>query len=127
MPTRVMLIGLGAIGSGVARQVLSRKGLKLVAAVDIDSEKVGRDVGDVAGLGRNLGIKVTEDPAATLRKTKPEVAVLCTDSALRSVAYLIETLVKKRVPVVSTTEELAYPWHSNGVNISRPNPVWARE
>jgi len=113
MPTRVMLIGLGAIGSGVARQVLSRKGLKLVAAVDIDSEKVGRDVGDVAGLGRKLGIKVTEDPAATLRKTKPEVAVLCTDSALRSVAYLIETLVKKRVPVVSTTEELAYPWHSN--------------
>jgi 4-hydroxy-tetrahydrodipicolinate reductase len=108
-----MLIGLGAIGSGVARQMVSRKGLKIVAAVDIDSEKVGRDVGDVAGLGRKLGIRVTEDPAATLRKAKPEVAVLCTDSSLRSVAHLIETLVKKRVPVVSTTEELAYPWHSN--------------
>jgi len=108
-----MLMGLGPIGSGVARLVAARKGLKIVAAVDIDPAKIGRDAGEVIGLGRKLGVKVTEDPAATLRKTKPEVAVLCTSSSLRSVAPQIETLVKKRVPVVSTTEELAYPWYSN--------------
>ena len=113
MATRVMLMGLGPIGSGVARLVAARKGLKIVAAVDIDPAKIGRDAGEVIGLGRKLGVKVTEDPAATLRKTKPEVAVLCTSSSLRSVAPQIETLVKKRVPVVSTTEELAYPWYSN--------------
>jgi 4-hydroxy-tetrahydrodipicolinate reductase len=106
-------MGLGPIGSGVARLVAARKGLKIVAAVDIDPAKIGRDAGEVIGLGRKLGVKVTEDPAATLRKTKPEVAVLCTSSSLRSVAPQIETLVKKRVPVVSTTEELAYPWYSN--------------
>ena len=113
MATRVMLMGLGPIGSGVARLVAARKGLRIVAAVDIDPAKIGRDAGEVIGLGRKLGVKVTEDPAATLRKTKPEVAVLCTSSSLRSVAPQIETLVKKRVPVVSTTEELAYPWYSN--------------
>jgi len=108
-----MLIGLGPIGSGVARQVAARKGLKIVAAVDIDAEKVGHDAGEVIGLGRRLGVKVTEDAAATLRQARPDVAVLCTSSSLRTVASQIETLVKKRVPVVSTTEELAYPWYSN--------------
>lgn len=64
-------------------------------------------------MGRRLGVKVTEDAAATLRKARPDVAVLCTSSSLRAVTSQIEMLVKKRVPVVSTTEELAYPWYSN--------------
>ena len=39
--------------------------------------------------------------------------MLCTRSSLRAVMPQIETVLKLRVPIVSTTEELAYPYHTN--------------
>ena len=85
MMIRVMHVGLGPIGAAVARQVAGRRGFKLVAAVDIDPDKVGRDVGDVVGLDRRLRVKVTPDLAKTLRASKPDVAVVCTGSSLSDV------------------------------------------
>lgn len=113
MPIRVMHFGLGPIGVGVLRQVATRKGFKPVAGVDIDPEKVGRDLGEIAGLERRLGIKGTDDPVAAIKKSKPDVVVLCTLSSLRAVLPQIETVLKLRVPIVSTTEELSYPYYSN--------------
>ncbi len=113
MPIRVMHFGLGPIGVGVLRQTATRKGFKPVAGVDIDPEKVGRDLGEIAGLERRLGIKVTDDPVAAIKKSKPDVVVLCTLSSLRAVLPQIETVLKLRVPIVSTTEELSYPYYSN--------------
>lgn len=113
MAIRVMLMGLGPIGAAVARQVAGRKNLKIVAAVDIDPEKVGKDAGEVIKLGKPLGVKVTADPAAAIKKAKPQVAVLCTSSSLAKVLPQFEAVLKARVPIVSTTEELAYPWYSH--------------
>ncbi len=113
MPIRVMHYGLGPIGVGIVRQVASRKGYKVVGGIDIDPAKVGKDLGEIAGLDRKLGAKVTDDPVAGIKKAKPDVVVLCTRSALQAVLPQIETVLKLRVPIVSTTEELAYPYYSN--------------
>ncbi len=113
MPTRVMVMGLGPIGAGVARQLVARRNFKVVSAVDIDPAKAGRDLGDVVGLGKKTGVRVGADAAAAIRKTRPQVAVLCTSSALKKVRPQLEAVLKLKVPIVSTTEELAYPWFSN--------------
>ena len=42
-PSGCLIVGLGPIGASVARQVIARKGFKLVGAVDVDPAKVGRD------------------------------------------------------------------------------------
>ena len=52
---RVMHVGLGPIGASIVQHVAARPGLKIVGAVDVDAAKVGRDIGDVAGLSRRLG------------------------------------------------------------------------
>jgi len=109
MPIRVLHVGLGPIGLGVVRQVASRKGLQAVGAVDVDPAKIGRDLGDIAGLGKKLRVKVMGDIDKAIRATKPDVAVLCTASSIAKLVPQIEAVVKRRVPVVSTTEELAYP------------------
>ncbi len=106
---RVLHIGLGPIGAAVARQVATRKGFQIVGAVDTDPLKEARDIGDVVELGRRLRIKVTRDVAKTIKATKPDVAVLCTSSSLRAVLPQILDIVKRRVPIVTTTEEAAYP------------------
>ena len=113
MPIRVLHFGLGPIGSAVARQVATRAGFKIVGAVDIDPAKAGRDIGDVVGLGRRVGVKVSADAAATLRAAKPDVVLHCTLSPLKAIVPQLATIFKARVPVVSTTEELSYPYHSN--------------
>ena len=57
-PIRVLHFGLGPIGAAVVKQVAGRKGFKIVGAVDIDPAKVGKDLGEVAGVGRTLRVKV---------------------------------------------------------------------
>ena len=119
MPIKVLHIGLGPIGAGVVRQVAARKGLVIVGAVDIDPGKAGRDLGEVCGLGRTLRVKVTDDIAKTIKATRPDVAVLCTSSSLRKVVPEFEAVLKLKVPIVSTTEELAYPVKSNAAVAKR--------
>src|SRR5262245_28054421 len=119
MPIKVMHVGLGPIGAGVVRQVASRKGFVIVSAVDTDPAKVGRDLGEVYGLSRRLRVKVTSDLARTIKASKPDVAVLCTSSSLKKVVPEFETVLKAKVPIVSTTEELAYPVKSNAAAAKR--------
>jgi 4-hydroxy-tetrahydrodipicolinate reductase len=109
MNIRVMHVGLGPIGMLVAQQVVSRKGFQLVGAVDVDPDKIGRDVGQVAELGRTLRVKVTSDIGKTIRATKPDVAVVCTSSSLKAVLPQFEEVLERRVPIVTTTEQAAYP------------------
>lgn len=113
MPIKVMHIGLGPIGAAVVNQVAKRKGLAIVAAVDIDPAKTGRDLGDVCSAGRKLKVKVGNDIAAAIKSSRPDVAVLCTSSSLKKVVPEFEAVLKLKVPIVSTTEELAYPVKSN--------------
>ena len=109
MAIRVMFYGLGPIGAAVVRQVAARKGFKVVGGIDIDPAKIGRDLGEVVGIDRPLKVRVTNDAAGALKREKPDAVVLCTSSALRKVMPQIETILKARVPIVSTTEELSYP------------------
>ena len=112
-PIRVVHFGLGPIGAGVVRQVAGRKGFKIVGAVDIDPAKAGRDLGEVAGVGRPLKVKVSDDAGKTIKSAKPDVVVLCTSSSMKGVLSQIESILKQKVAIVSTTEELAYPTRAN--------------
>jgi hypothetical protein len=112
-PIRVLHYGLGPIGAAVVKQVADRRGFRIVGAVDIDPAKVGRDLGDVAGVGRALRIKVSGDARKTIKSAKPDVVVLCTLSSLKKVTPQIEQILTLKVPIVSTTEELAYPTGAN--------------
>jgi 4-hydroxy-tetrahydrodipicolinate reductase len=119
MDIRVLHIGLGPIGAAVVKQVATRKGLRIVGAVDIDPQKAGRDLGDVCGVGRKLRVKVTDDIAKAIKATKPHIAVMCTSSSLKKVVPQFETVLKLKVPIVSTTEELACPVKGNAAFAKR--------
>ena len=110
---RVLLYGLGPIGAMVARQLATRDGFRIVGGVDVDPAKVGRDVAEIAGLQRPLRVKVDPDARHAIRKSKPDIVVLCTSSSLRGVMPQIECVLKAKVPVVTTTEELSYPVRRN--------------
>jgi 4-hydroxy-tetrahydrodipicolinate reductase len=110
---RVMHFGLGPIGAAIVKQVAVRPGFKIVGAIDIDPAKVERDLGDVVGLPKRLNVKVSADVAKALKKAKPDVVVLCTSSSIKKVMPQVEMILKAKVPIVSTTEELSYPGYTH--------------
>ena len=110
---KVMHFGLGPIGAAIVKQVASRPGFKIVGAVDIDPAKIGRDIGDIVGLPRRIGAKVSGDAAKALKSAKPDVVVLCTSSSLKKTLPQIETILSYKKAIVSTTEELSYPGYTH--------------
>ncbi len=66
-PVRAIVYGVGAMGSIMARLMLD-KGVEIVGAVGRSPEKVGRDLGEVAGLGRPTGVTSRPTHAAPSRR-----------------------------------------------------------
>src|ERR1044071_7385734 len=100
------------MGPAIVKRVAARPGFKIVGAIDIDPAKLGRDLGEVVGVSKKLGVKVSGDAAKTLKSSKPDVVVLCTSSSIKKVLPQIEAIVKSRTPIVSTTEELSHPGYT---------------
>jgi hypothetical protein len=110
---RVLLYGLGPIGVMVGRQLATRDGFRIVGAVDVDPSKVGRDAAEIAGLPRALRVKISPDARKAIKQAKPDVVVLCTSSSARAVMPQITEVLKAKVPIVTTTEELSFPVRRN--------------
>lgn len=105
--------GLGAMGGGMARMVLSRPSLDLAGAIDADPKKAGRDVGEILDLGRPCGVIVDREPERALAKAKGGVALIATGSFLREVAPQITAAARAGCNVISIAEELAYAWRAS--------------
>ena len=126
MTIRVLHYGLGPIGIAIVRQASERKGFQIVGGVDIDPALAGKDLGEVAKLKRKLRVKISNDPDKAIMETKPDVVVLCTSSSLKKIMPQIETVLKYKVPVVSTTEELVYPCGANA-RLAAKIDEWAKK
>ena len=85
---------------------------------------MGADLGDVAGLREPLGVAITPD--AALHRSGARVAVVTTTSSLVRAAPLLLQVVGAGLPIVSTCEELAYPWITQP-DIARDLDAAARE
>jgi hypothetical protein len=105
---RIIQYGLGPIGSAVARHVLERPGLELVGGVDVDPAKVGKDVGEVIGLGRPLGFPVVAKLAQI--KARADVALHTTSSYFDLFKDQVIEILEAGLDIVSTAEELSFPW-----------------
>ncbi len=110
---RVVLYGVGAVGSRIARFLLEKKGIEIVGAIDVAKDKVGRDLGEVLGVDKRLGVVVSDDADTVLSKVKADIVVHATSSFLKNVYSQLEDAIVHGANVVSTCEELSYPYITN--------------
>lgn len=106
---RVVQWGLGAMGSGMARLVLEKDGLELVGGIDMRSDYVGKDLGEVLGAGRTLGVTVTNDPASVLDKAKVDLVVIATTSWTKEQLSDLKMILSAGINCISIAEEMAAP------------------
>ena len=109
-PIRVVQMGLGAVGCGIAQTALGRSQLQVVGAIDVDPAKVGRDLGEILGTDDSLGIPVTASLRDVLDSQSVDVVLQATGSHIPDVADQLKDIAAAGCNVVSTCEELAYPW-----------------
>jgi len=107
---KIVLYGIGAVGSMIAKFLLQKEGVEIVGAVDIAKDKINKDLGEALGTGTSLGVKVANNADSLLRKTEADVAIHATSSYLKGTYLQIASIVKHGVNVVSTCEELSYPY-----------------
>ncbi len=107
---RVVQFGCGPIGCSVTRYAWNRPDIEVVGAIDTDTSLVGRDLGEVAGIGDKLGVSISAEADAVLSQTKPDVVFLTTTSSLRAVHAEARDCIEAGANVISTCEELAYPY-----------------
>ena len=110
---RVLCYGLGPIGQAAARLAHKASSIDLVGGVDIDPEIVGRDLGLACDLVEPLGVDVVEPPGFSDESRLPDVAIHATGSRLEDVYDQIANLAGSGVSVISTCEELLFPWYRN--------------
>jgi hypothetical protein len=107
---RVIQYGLGPIGSAMARHVVERRGLRLVAGIDIDPAKVGKDVGEVIQLRNPVGFEVVDTLSGALAQSEADVVLHTTSSYFVTFRAQLLEILDAGLDVVSTSEELSFPW-----------------
>ena len=103
---RVAIVGLGAIGREVLKAVQARPGLTLTAVADPAADLVGKDAGEVAGLG-HCGVKIVSS-AEEAFSDDVDVALVLTASGVADVVPIVEAASLRGVDVISTCEDLSY-------------------
>ncbi len=109
-PIRIVQFGLGPIGQACVRVLSQKAGVRVVGGLDLAPQRIGRDVGEVCGLERPLGATIRDDAEAALAEWQPDVVLHTTLSFLDRVEEQLVTIIRAGAHVVSSTEELFYPF-----------------
>ncbi len=107
----ILQVGMGPLGVKIASFIAQRPGMRTVAAVDKNPALVGKDVGELIGQSPS-GVKICASVDEALKNTWPQVAILTTVSDMGRVTGQILGIVSHGIPVISTCEELSFPWHT---------------
>jgi len=110
---RVVQYGVGPIGASIVRLMRQKATLEVIGAIDKDPAKAGRDLGELAGAAdAPWGIPVAPD-AAQLLARPVDVVIHSTSSYLPNVMDQLLECLGAGCCIVSTCEELAYPYRKH--------------
>jgi 4-hydroxy-tetrahydrodipicolinate reductase len=106
----VIVQGLGAIGAGLLRAAHADARFEVVGAVDVAPALAGRLLAELTGSGpARITVKPTLE-AALAAAPGAEVLLHATGSKLHEIAPHLEDAIRRGLHVVSTCEELSWPW-----------------
>lgn len=110
---RVVQYGVGPIGASIVRLMKQKNALEIAGAIDSDPAKAGRDLGEVVGApDAPWGVPISADASEALSKPA-DVVIHCTSSYLKDVVAQLMACIEAGCCIVSTCEELAYPFRKH--------------
>jgi hypothetical protein len=101
--------------NAIATRMMIEKGVNIVGALARSPEKVGKDLGEVTGLGRRLGVTIQSDAAELFATRSVDIAVIAVSSYMEDVYPHLRVCVEHGVNAVTISEESLYPWNTSPV------------
>nr|WP_236777940.1 2,4-diaminopentanoate dehydrogenase [Anoxybacter fermentans] len=105
---RVISWGLGAMGQGMAKLILSKKGMELIGAIERDPQKIGKDVGELLGQEK-IGIEIKSSLSEALANKEADLLLIATSSFTKEVFPQIKEGIEAGLNVITIAEEMSYP------------------
>ena len=112
MSVKVIVLGTGAMGSGMAKMILEKEGMEIAGVYASRAAKHGKDIGEVLELDKKLGIKVSNDLDEVLGQ-EADIVIQATTSFTKEAFPQIEKAIKAGKNVISIAEEMSYPGIGN--------------
>ena len=109
----VIQYGLGSIGSEMAKLVTTKPGLDLLGGVDLAEDKLGKNLSKIIGVEKILNSNVVPDLKQALDNHKGDVVLHATKSSLKDIEKQLSEALEMGMNVISTSEELSFPWIQN--------------
>ena len=109
---RVVLWGLGAMGSGIARLLCKRKGVHIAAACDINPAYAGKTVYEALSIPQEgrPDAPIVGDILEALSHKPVDICVIATNSFVKDVYPKVLKVVGEGVNVLTIAEEMAWPY-----------------
>jgi hypothetical protein len=116
---KIIMYGVGAMGSQMVRLLRTKPNVRVVGAIDWDKNKIGRDLGELTGLGVNLGVEVSYPPQKILGRIKADLVLQATTAFLDEAYDQILRVLAQRMNVVTICQELFFPLAKNMARAAR--------
>ena len=107
---KIVSYGVGVIGKRLATYLLTKEGVDIVGAIDVNPAIVGKDLGEVLGQ-KKIGVIISSNVDKVLSETKPDIVCHTTMSYLKQTYDQFAGILKHGVNIISTCEELGYPYY----------------
>ncbi|MBN1573406.1 MAG: NADP-binding protein [Deltaproteobacteria bacterium] len=101
------------MGSGAIELILKKEGMELVGVISKRADRNGKDVGEILGRDKPLGIRVFSDAGELFKSSSPDAVVQCTTSTVKDAFGEIETALRHGINVVSIAEEMSFPHYGS--------------
>jgi len=109
MKIRIAQFGLGPIGIETLKLAAMKPWAEIIGGIDIDPQKVGKDLGEVAQAKELRGKKVYLSLKDLIAYKKPDVIFHTAVSKFKDAFGQIEPMARMGISVVSSCEELLFP------------------
>lgn len=106
---KVIIWGLGAMGSGMAKMLLNKKGVDIVGVAG-RGQKLGKSMYDIIGVERGGRTDVIiGTPEDVIKEKAADVVLCCTDSFTKKAFDRLKFVLERKINVISSAEEMSYP------------------
>lgn len=112
---KVVIWGFGAMGSGMAKLLLTKQGVDIVGVCDLHPERVNKSIYEVLGVekGSRKDVIIKGNIEEVLTEKCCDVCLCATDSFTQKAFPKLKFALERKVNVISTAEEMAYPKAQN--------------
>jgi 2,4-diaminopentanoate dehydrogenase len=112
---KVAIWGFGAMGSGLARMLLNKKGVDIIGVCDNHKDRAGKSIYKVLDVDRGNRKEVIINPNIdeVLTEGCCDICLCATDSFTKKAFPRLKLALEKKVNVISTAEEMSFPKAKN--------------